>query len=211
MLATIKYTRPGAKALRTLRRLIRIPAATGILTTYRPALKPGVADVDEIRPQYSLNAPSANAIFASSIVRNNGTSIASISADLDNQITNIDSMWSLATPSYSDQVLPFNVTLSGANEYGAMTVGKILGIEIVVIDQVFPSFRPVCHLCNPLPDSAVNTSFQSMLAPAFRIYLAGRKQAETATSGCRLSGAVVSAESAEIGIFGVNQCGNQVV
>jgi len=40
-------------------------------------------------------------------------------------------MWTLATPSYSDQVLPFNVTLSGANEYGAMTVGKILGIEIL--------------------------------------------------------------------------------
>jgi len=40
-------------------------------------------------------------------------------------------MWSLATPSYSDQVLPFNVTLTGANEYGAMTCGKILGIEIL--------------------------------------------------------------------------------
>ena len=100
-------------------------------------------------------------------MRNNGTSIAAITADLDNQITNIDSMWSLATPSYSDQVLPFNVTLSGANEYGAMTCGKILGIEIVVLDQVFPSFRPVCHLCTPLPKSVVETSFQSMLALVF--------------------------------------------
>ena len=87
--------------------------------------------VDEIRPQYQLNAPSANAIFSSSIVRNNGASLAAVTAELDNQVTNLDSMWTLATPSYSDQVLPFNVTLTGANEYGAMTAGKILGIEIL--------------------------------------------------------------------------------
>ena len=90
-----------------------------------------ITDADEIRPQYSLNAPDTSAIFASSIVRSNGTSIASVTSDLDNQITNIDNLWSLATPSYSDQVLPFNVTLTGANEYGAMTCGKILGIEIL--------------------------------------------------------------------------------
>jgi hypothetical protein len=37
----------------------------------------------------------------------------------------------LALPSYSDQVLPFNITLAGANEYGAMTAAKILGVEIL--------------------------------------------------------------------------------
>jgi hypothetical protein len=70
-------------------------------------------------------------LFASSIVRNNGTSISSVTAELDTQVSNLDNMWTLATPSYSDQVLPFNVTLTGANEYGAMTAGKILGIEIL--------------------------------------------------------------------------------
>jgi hypothetical protein len=90
-----------------------------------------VADINEIRPQYSLNAPSANALFSSSIVRNNGTSISSVTSELDTQVSNLDNMWTLATPSYTDQVLPFNVTLTGANEYGAMTAGKILGIEIL--------------------------------------------------------------------------------
>jgi len=28
-------------------------------------------------------------------------------------------------------VLPFNITLAGANEYGAMTASKILGVEIL--------------------------------------------------------------------------------
>ena len=37
----------------------------------------------------------------------------------------------LATPWYSDQVLPFDVTLSGANEYGAMCAAKIFGVEIL--------------------------------------------------------------------------------
>ena len=78
-------------------------------------------DADEIRPQYVLDAPDANALFASDIVRGNGASIASTINQLENAaITDLNSEWRLALPSYSDQVLPFNVTLAGANEYGAM-------------------------------------------------------------------------------------------
>jgi hypothetical protein len=36
-----------------------------------------------------------------------------------------------ATPWYSDQIMPFDVTLAGANEYGAMCAAKIFGIEIL--------------------------------------------------------------------------------
>ena len=77
-----------------------------------------------------LDAPDANALFASDIVRANGTSITDTISQLDNTaITDLNSEWAL--PSYSDQVLPFNVTLAGANEYGAMCASKILGIEIL--------------------------------------------------------------------------------
>ena len=79
-----------------------------------------------------LDAPDANALFASDIVRANGTSITDTIDQLDNAaITDLNSEWALALPSYSDQVLPFNVTLAGANEYGAMCASKILGIEIL--------------------------------------------------------------------------------
>ncbi|MDR3717438.1 MAG: hypothetical protein P4K98_01455 [Bryobacteraceae bacterium] len=37
----------------------------------------------------------------------------------------------MATPWYSDQVLPFDIMLSGANEYGAMCAAKIFGVEIL--------------------------------------------------------------------------------
>ena len=37
----------------------------------------------------------------------------------------------MATPWYSDQILPFDITLAGANEYGAMAAAKIFGVEIL--------------------------------------------------------------------------------
>lgn len=37
----------------------------------------------------------------------------------------------LAAPWYSDQVLPFDVTLAGNNEHGAATAMRIYGIEIL--------------------------------------------------------------------------------
>jgi hypothetical protein len=46
-------------------------------------------------------------------------------------VSDLNSEWALALPSCSDQVLPFNITLAGANEYGAMTAAKILGVEIL--------------------------------------------------------------------------------
>jgi hypothetical protein len=47
------------------------------------------------------------------------------------QLPNTGSDKELATPWYSDQILPFDITLTGANEYGAMCVAKIFGVEIL--------------------------------------------------------------------------------
>ena len=99
-----------------------------------------IADVNEIRPQFSLDAPDANALFQSSIVRSNGMSVASNIDKLDTEVSDIYSLHKPALASYSDQVLPFDITLAGANEYGAMCDAKILGIEI--LNQVSSSFPP---------------------------------------------------------------------
>ena len=37
--------------------------------------------------------PTANAIFASTVVRNNGATLASYTAELDNVVSNLDNMW----------------------------------------------------------------------------------------------------------------------
>ena len=106
-----------------------------------------MADTDEIRPQYQTqDAPDANALFTSSMVRDTGLSVGATVSQLDTQVTDLYGLNERAIPWYSDQVLPFNVTLSGANEYGALCAAKILGVEILnegsgvsIDDQVFPS------------------------------------------------------------------------
>ena len=90
-----------------------------------------LADADEIRPQYQ-NGEDASAVFASSITRDMGPSIGSTIDQLDLQsISSVGSTSEEVAPWYSDQVLPFDVTLAGANEYGAMACAKIFGIEIL--------------------------------------------------------------------------------
>jgi len=92
-----------------------------------------VANVDEIRPQYT-HVADGGSIFQSSITRGAGSNLA-VGATIDqfdNAIINSASQTKqLATAWYSDQVLPFDITLSGANEYGAMCAAKIYGVEIL--------------------------------------------------------------------------------
>ena len=90
-----------------------------------------MADADEIRPQFS-NVGNGTAIFQSSVVRDLGPSISATIDQLDQiTITNTGSDKELATPWYSDQILPFDITLTGANEYGAMCAAKIFGVELL--------------------------------------------------------------------------------
>lgn len=89
-----------------------------------------LADQDEIRPQYQ--GDSTTAVFQSSLTRDLGPSIGDTIDLIDSQT--ITSVGATSTPTeawYSDQVLPFDVTLAGANEYGAMACAKIFGVEIL--------------------------------------------------------------------------------
>jgi hypothetical protein len=75
---------------------------------------------------------NGSAVFQSSVTRDFGPSIGATINALDAQtITSVGSTSELATPWYSDQILPFDITLSGANEYGAMCAAKIFGVEIL--------------------------------------------------------------------------------
>ena len=90
-----------------------------------------LADADEIRPQYQ-NGEDASAVFASSLSRDLGPSIGSTIDQMDAQtVTSVGRTSEEVAPWYSDQVLPFDVTLAGANEYGAMACAKIFGMEIL--------------------------------------------------------------------------------
>jgi hypothetical protein len=92
-----------------------------------------VADQDEIRPQFqNPDTLDTAALFNSSVVRDAGPSISGTIDQLDDvSITSVGGWTELATPWYSDQILPFDITLAAANEYGAMAGAKIFGVEIL--------------------------------------------------------------------------------
>jgi hypothetical protein len=124
-----------------------------------------VADIDEIRPQYT-DVTNGGAVFSSSVVRSSGLSAGATINQFDTSLTAAGQNAQLATPWYSDQVLPFDVTLSGANEYGAMCAAKIFGLEIlnegfgISIDDAVSEMQATFKTRSPSP---------FLLCAAFRI------------------------------------------
>lgn len=100
-------------------------------------------------------------------VRDLGPSISSTIDQLDQiTITNTGSDKELATPWYSDQILPFDITLTGANEYGAMCAAKIFGVELlnegsgISIDDAVTEMSATFVARTVEPMSAVPSPFQ---------------------------------------------------
>jgi len=94
-----------------------------------------VANIDDVRPQFQVGGDtylSQNAIFNSTLVRANGIPLSATINDLNGeQFTSVSGFKQVARPWYSDQILPFDITLAGASEYGACTAMKIFGVEIL--------------------------------------------------------------------------------
>ncbi len=94
-----------------------------------------IANVDDIRPQFQTDQNvflSQNAIFNSTLVRANGLAASATIDQMTGQRLDQVSGWKQeALPAYSDQVLPFDITLAGTNENGAATCMKIFGVEIL--------------------------------------------------------------------------------
>lgn len=94
-----------------------------------------VANTDDIRPQFQALASqplSQQAIFNSALERTVGLPVSATIDQLDQlTVREVSQFKELAAPWYSDQVLPFDVTLAGNNEYGAATAMRIFGIEIL--------------------------------------------------------------------------------
>jgi hypothetical protein len=92
-----------------------------------------VADKDEIRPQFQ--SPTAGAaVFSSSLIRDLGPQFGAgtTTSQLDTvTISQVGQNKEVVAPWYSDQILPFDVTLAAANEYGAMAAAKIFGVEVL--------------------------------------------------------------------------------
>ena len=94
-----------------------------------------IANIDDVRPQFNTDENvylSQSAIFQSTLVRANGVSSGATIDQLNTApMTAVDGMKQEAKPWYSDQILPFDITLAGASELGKATAMKIFGVEIL--------------------------------------------------------------------------------
>lgn len=94
-----------------------------------------IANADDVRPAFRsdvLLQADQTAIFNSALVRDIGPDVSGTIDQLDSiPISEVSSLKEAAAPWYADQVLPFDVTLTGTNEMGAATAMRIFGVEIL--------------------------------------------------------------------------------
>ena len=84
------------------------------------------SDIDDIRPQFTN--PSA---MTSNLTSTSGRTAADTVQNQESPLTSVGSDQELATAWYTDQIPPFDITLAAANEYGALAVMRIYGVELL--------------------------------------------------------------------------------
>jgi len=112
-----------------------------------------LSDIDDLRPEYAarsepVGTTSVAAVGASS-PNYPGANVGSQESDVST--AGGDQM--KAIPWYADQIPPFDVVLTAANEYGALALMKILGVELmnsgygVSVDDIVSehSFTYIAH------------------------------------------------------------------
>jgi len=113
-----------------------------------------LSDIDDLRPEYSANQEvgvSGTTVGAVDAASTNapGTAIGGQESD----ITTAGSDQVKAIPWYADQIPPFDIVLAAANEYGALAIMKVLGVELmnsgygVSVDDIVSehSFTYIAH------------------------------------------------------------------
>jgi hypothetical protein len=86
------------------------------------------SDIDDIRPHF--RAPGSGD-FAADLSSLSGVTAGTPVQGQETAINNVKSDQALAMPWYTDQIPPFDVTLAAANEYGALAVMRIFGVELL--------------------------------------------------------------------------------
>jgi len=127
-----------------------------------------VANIDDVRPDFAPETQqflNQTAIFSASIVRDSGQPVGATIDTLDTQLGAVSGFKELAAPWYSDQVLPFDITLAGTNEVGAAATMRIFGVEIlnegygISIDDAVSEMQATFVARTVLPWQKVQSAF----------------------------------------------------
>lgn len=92
-----------------------------------------LSDIDDLRPQYdsSDKVPVAGTTVTP-VGGNASTNAPGVNIGLqESNVSSAGSDQRKALPWYPDQIPPFDVVLTAANEYGALAIMKILGVELM--------------------------------------------------------------------------------
>lgn len=93
-----------------------------------------LADIDEMHPEFESSFAAEDVSVTEAEIGPVGETVvqpATPAADQESDVTSAGSDQKIATPWYPDQILPFDVILTAANEYGALAIMKILGVELL--------------------------------------------------------------------------------
>lgn len=90
-----------------------------------------LSDIDDLRPEYNAG-PIPVAGTGVAAVGEGSPNAPGVPANLqESEITTAGSDQIKALPWYADQIPPFDIVLAAANEYGALSIMKILGVELM--------------------------------------------------------------------------------
>lgn len=94
------------------------------------------SDIDDIRPEFRDPTVVGGAVgsaggLSSVLSGTSGTTAADTVQNQESPLVSVGSDQELATAWYTDQIPPFDVTLAAANEFGALAVMRIHGVELL--------------------------------------------------------------------------------
>jgi hypothetical protein len=127
-----------------------------------------LSDVDDLRPEYSQEIVVGETSVAADP---EGINVPGATAQQqESEITSAGSDQKPAIPWYADQIPPFDIVLAAANEYGALAIMKILGVELmnsgygVSVDDIVSehSFTYIAHGMLPWQSQGQHVAMQGI-------------------------------------------------
>lgn len=88
-----------------------------------------LSDKDDIRP--SDDDVNAASLTVANLVASSGRDISATIEGQESQLTSVGSDQEVRAAWFTDQLVPFDITMAAANEYGALAVCRIYGIEVM--------------------------------------------------------------------------------
>ena len=91
-----------------------------------------ISDIDDLRPDFSFDQGSN--INLTTVTPVGATSVnfpGAAAGAQESALTTVASDQEAAIPWYPDQLPPFDIVLSAANEYGGLSLMKVLGVELM--------------------------------------------------------------------------------